>query len=68
MTEYSSIILIRTGKAVRNIPYPPGGCPEGYHSYDDDESGLCFDNTLGSEYEGMIMRPDNRTCGYIDSV
>jgi hypothetical protein len=21
---------------VRNLPYPPGGCPEGYRSVDDD--------------------------------
>jgi hypothetical protein len=29
-----------TSKAVRNIPYPPGGRPKGFHSVEDDESGL----------------------------
>jgi hypothetical protein len=52
------------------VPYLPGfsGCPEGYHSYDDDESGYCYDNDLGCQYEDMIMRPDQRSCGYIESV
>jgi hypothetical protein len=44
------------------------GCPEGYHSYDDDESGFCHDNDLGCKYEGMIMRPNQRSCGSIEDV
>ena len=43
-----------TGKAVRNIPYEKGGFPEGFHSVDDDESGLCYDNDLGCQYEGLL--------------
>lgn len=33
-----------TGEQVRNIPYPPGGCPEGYHGEEGDEDGLCHSN------------------------
>jgi hypothetical protein len=44
-----------TGEAVRNLPYPPGGCPEGYHDVESDESGLCYDDLLGCP-EGMILK------------
>jgi hypothetical protein len=30
-------------------------CPEGFHSTEDDESGLCYTNVGGCEYEGMVM-------------
>lgn len=30
------------GDAVRNIRYPPGGCPEGFHRVEDVEAGLCY--------------------------
>ena len=43
-------------------------CPPGFHSDDDDESGLCYTNAKGCEYEGYIFRPDNRTCGDILDV
>ena len=43
-------------------------CPPGFHSVDDDESGLCYTNAKGCEYEGYIFRPDNRTCGDILDV
>jgi hypothetical protein len=55
-----------TGEIIPHLPYPPGGCHEGYHSYDDDESGYCYDNDLGCEYEDMIMRPNQHSCGYIE--
>lgn len=57
-----------TGEIVSHLAYPPGGCPVGYHSYTDDESGFCYRNDLGCQYEGMIFRPDRATCGYIDDV
>jgi hypothetical protein len=56
-------------ETVRNIPYEKGGgCPEGFHSVDDDESGLCYDNDLGCEYEGLLMRPSNASCGEVEYV
>ena len=48
------------------MPYPPGGCPEGYHSYEDEETGLCYDNDLGCEYEGMVFTNDKKSCVYDD--
>jgi hypothetical protein len=32
------------------------------------ESLVAYDNALGCEYEGMIMRPNNASCGYIERV
>lgn len=57
-----------TGEIVPHREYPPGGCPVGYHSYDDDESGFCYTNDLGCQYEGMIMRPSGASCGEIEDV
>jgi hypothetical protein len=54
-----------TGEAVRNIPYPPG-CPEGFHSYEDDESGLCYPNEGGCKYDGTIFTNDKKSCIYDD--
>ena len=54
-----------TGEAVRNIPYPPGGCPEGFHSDEDDETGLCYTNEKGCEYENMIMNHAEDSCSDI---
>lgn len=65
--EVNSTDEFCTGEAVSNPP-GPGGCPEGFHSVDDDESGLCYTNAKGCEYEGYIFRPDNKTCGEIVDV
>ena len=65
--EINSTFQFCTGEAVRNIPYPPGGCPEGFHSYEDDETGLCYDNDLGCEYEGMIFTNSGKSCVYDDA-
>ena len=54
-----------TGGAVRNIPYPPGGCPEGYYGEEDDESGLCYSVAEGCRYEGLIMNREETTCSSI---
>jgi hypothetical protein len=45
-------------------------CPPGFHMTDDDESGLCYKNIgpSGCEYEDLILRPGNRTCGEIENV
>ena len=42
---------------------PEGGCPVGYHTVDDDETGRCIPNSDGCP-EGMIFRSDGKTCGY----
>jgi hypothetical protein len=44
-----------TGKAVRNLPYPPGGCPEGFHGVEDDESGLCYSDNIPCP-EGLELK------------
>lgn len=46
---------------------PGGGCPEGYHSVDNDESGRCIPDSEGCP-EDMIFRPDMETCGEKDDV
>jgi hypothetical protein len=51
-----------TGEAVRNNPYPPGGCPEGFHSEEDDETGLCYSNEGGCEYPDLVLTNDNKSC------
>ena len=43
------------------------GCPDGYHSVDDDETGRCIPDSDGCP-EGMIFRSDGKTCGYKDNV
>ena len=55
-----------TGEAVRNILYPPGGCPEGFHSEEDDESGLCYTNEEGCE-DGIVFTNDKQSCVYDDA-
>ena len=56
-----------TGETISNPP-GLGGCPTGFHSMDEDESGLCYTNAKGCEYEGYIFRPDNHTCGEMRDV
>ncbi|MBA3283696.1 MAG: hypothetical protein H0U27_01370 [Nitrosopumilus sp.] len=41
---------------------PIGGCPNDYHTVDEDESGQCIPNTKGCP-TNMIFRPDYDTCG-----
>jgi hypothetical protein len=46
---------------------PEGGCPKGYHTVDDDETGRCIPNSDGCPSD-MIFRPDKKTCGYKSDV
>jgi hypothetical protein len=39
-----------TGEIVRYLP-DFRGCPAGFHSMDEDESGYCYTNSKGCEYE-----------------
>ena len=41
------------------VPDHRDGCPDGYHSVDDDETGRCIPNSDGCP-EGMIFRPDGK--------
>ncbi len=43
------------------------GCPNGYHSVDEDETGRCIPNSDGCP-DGMIFRPDGKTCGYKEDL
>jgi hypothetical protein len=67
--EFNSNHGFCTGYVVRNPP-GPGGCPSSFHSTDDDESGLCYENMgpSGCEYEDLIIRPGNRSCGTVLDV
>ena len=49
------------------VPDHRDGCPDGYHSVDDDETGRCIPNSDGCP-AGMIFRPDQKTCGYKDDI
>ena len=42
--------------------FPRGGCPDGYHSVDDDETGRCIPNSAGCPTD-MIFRPNMKSCG-----
>ena len=33
-------------------------CPEGYHGADDDESGQCYPNDEGCEYDDYVLLDD----------
>jgi hypothetical protein len=44
-----------TGEAVSS---GPEGCPDGYHSVEDDETGQCYDNDLGCQYDDLIFNED----------
>ena len=52
-----------TGEAVRNLPYPPGGCPEDYHGIEDDETGQCYSDDIECP-EGTIMKEFDRAEGH----
>jgi hypothetical protein len=60
--EINSTHKFCTGEIVRNIPYPPGGCPEGYHSTEDDESETCHSNVGGCEYGDLVFTNDKESC------
>ena len=46
---------------------PEGGCPNDYHTVDDDETGRCIPDSDGCP-EGMIFRFDGKTCGDKDQL
>ena len=52
---------------MNNVFQQHDGCPDGYHSADDDETGRCIPNSEGCP-SGMIFRPDMKTCGYKEDV
>ena len=64
--EINSTHIFCTGEAVRDIPYPPGGCPEGFHWIEDDESGLCYSNVGGCGDDDLVFTPDKQGCTYDD--
>lgn len=37
-------------------------CPDGYHSVEDDETGQCYSNDEGCEYDDMIFTEDKTGC------
>jgi hypothetical protein len=43
------------------FPKHQGGCPEGYHSHEDDESGRCIPDSEECS-KGYIMNPDYPEC------
>jgi hypothetical protein len=49
------------------VPDHRDGCPDGYHSVDDDETGRCIPNSDGCP-EGMIFRSNGKTCGYKEGL
>jgi hypothetical protein len=44
------------------FPLHPEGCPSGYHSHEDDESGECIPDTTPCD-EGYIINPNYPECG-----
>lgn len=49
------------------VPRHPNGCPTGYHSHEDDETGQCIPDSVPCE-PGFIIRPDFPTCERQDRV
>jgi hypothetical protein len=49
------------------FPDMKGGCPEGYHSHEDDKSGRCIPDSEECP-EGYIMNPDYPECQRIEYV
>ena len=49
------------------VPSHPNGCPEGYHSHEDDETGQCIPDDVPCQ-PGYTRDPDFPTCSSIDSV
>jgi len=48
-------------------PEHPNGCPEGYHSHENDETGRCIPDSTPCE-PGYTRDPDFPTCSSIESV
>jgi len=42
-----------------------GGCPEGTHGVDDDETGQCYDNDEHECPSGTVLNEEGNNCGYI---
>lgn len=43
-------------------------CPDGYHSVDDDETGQCYSDETGCQYEDMVLIERSNRCaslGYL---
>jgi hypothetical protein len=51
-----------TNKDGRCFPLHPNGCPEGYHSHEDDESGECIADSTPCD-PGYVINPDYPECG-----
>ena len=49
------------------VPNHPNGCPEGFHSHEDDETGRCIPNDVPCE-PGFIIDPDFPTCSQKEAV
>src|SRR4029078_3672546 len=49
------------------VPEHHNGCPDGYHSVDDDETGQCIKDSKGC-LDGMVFREDGKTCGDEDEL
>ena len=45
----------------RCVPEHDEGCPEVFHSTDEDESGQCYTYTKGCEYEGFVLTKSEYT-------
>lgn len=41
------------------VPEHPNGCPEGYHSHEDDETGQCIPNDVACE-PGYVLITENK--------
>lgn len=48
--------------SISDDPYK--GYPEGYHSVEDDESGQCYTNVRGCEYEDMMLVKSKNSHGH----
>ncbi len=49
------------------VPKHAGGCPEGYHSHENDESGRCIPDNIPCN-EGYIINPDYPECQLMEQV
>jgi len=49
------------------FPRHEGGCPQGYHSHEDDESGRCIPDSEECA-EGYVMNPNYPECQRIEYV
>jgi hypothetical protein len=57
----------------RCFPAPLGEwrCPVGYHNEDDDESGQCYPNSEGCEYDNFVLLTDtgrSDRCAYLGYI